>query len=53
MRILWWIPVTIAALGAGVWLRVRRRRRTAPIAAGTPVSDQWLAQARGREEHQL
>jgi cytochrome c-type biogenesis protein CcmH/NrfF len=53
MRIFWWIPVTIAAVGAGVWFRARRRRRDVPIAAGTPVSEQWLAQARGREEHQL
>jgi len=53
MRIFWWIPVTIAAVGAGVWFRARRRRRNVLIAAGTPVSEQWLAQARGREEHQL
>jgi hypothetical protein len=54
MRFLWWIPVAAAAvIGAGAWFRVRRKRRDTAIVAGTPVSEQWLAQARGREEHQL
>jgi cytochrome c-type biogenesis protein CcmH/NrfF len=50
MRILWWVPVTLAAVGAGVWLHIRRKRRDVSIGAGTPVSEQWLAQARGRED---
>jgi cytochrome c-type biogenesis protein CcmH/NrfF len=54
MRILWWIPVAAAVIGAGAWFRARRKRqRDVAIASGTPVSEQWLAQARGREEHQL
>jgi hypothetical protein len=54
MRFVWWIPVAAAAvIGAGAWLRVRRKRRDIAIIAGTPVSEQWLAQARGREEHHL
>jgi len=39
-------------LGAGAWLRARRRRRGVATIGQTPVSEQWLAQARGREEHQ-
>jgi cytochrome c-type biogenesis protein CcmH/NrfF len=50
MRIFWWVPVTLAAVGAGVWLRVRRKRRNVAIVAGTPVSEQWLAQARGKDD---
>jgi hypothetical protein len=51
MKLLWWIPVAAAVVGAGAWFRARRRRRDTAIVAGTPVSEQWLAQARGREEH--
>jgi cytochrome c-type biogenesis protein CcmH/NrfF len=51
MRMLWWLPVTLAAVGAGVWFRVRRKRRDVAIVAGTPVSEQWLAQARGKDDH--
>jgi cytochrome c-type biogenesis protein CcmH/NrfF len=51
MKLLWWIPVAAAVVGAGAWFRARRRRRDIAIVSGTPVSEQWLAQARGREEH--
>jgi len=52
MRMFWWVPVAVAMLGAGAWLRARRRRRGVATIGQTPVSEQWLAQARGREEHQ-
>jgi hypothetical protein len=49
---LWWIPVALAAVTAGVWLRARRKRRDdVTIVSGTPVSERWLAEARGKEEH--
>ena len=51
MRILWWVPVAVAVIGAGAWFRARRKRRDVPIVGGTPVSEQWLAEARGKEEH--
>jgi hypothetical protein len=48
MRILWFIPA-ILAIGASVFLRRRRNRE---ISLSTePVSGEWLAQARSREEH--
>jgi cytochrome c-type biogenesis protein CcmH/NrfF len=54
MRILWWIPVAAAVIGAGAWLRARRKRRDeGAILAAPPVSEQWLAEARGKEEHSL
>jgi len=51
MRILWFIPVTLLALGASAaFLRHRwRNRDIAP--SNEPVSADWLAQARSREEH--
>lgn len=52
MRILWWIPVAAAVLGAGAWLRVRKRKRDVSSIGQAPVSEQWLAEARGREEPQ-
>jgi len=51
MRILWWVPVAAAVIGAGAWLRARRKRRDVAILAGTPVSEQWLAEVRGKDEH--
>lgn len=51
MRILWWVPVAVAVLGAGAWLRARKHKRMESIGQ-TPVSEQWLAEARGREEPQ-
>jgi cytochrome c-type biogenesis protein CcmH/NrfF len=53
MKLLWWVPVAAAFIGAGAWFRARRKRRDMPMVTATPVSEQWLAQARGREEHHL
>ena len=50
MRILWFIPVTLFALGAGAFLRHRWRNREVALSS-EPVSGEWLAQARSREEH--
>lgn len=52
MRIFWWVPVAAAVLGAGAWLRARKRKSRAASIGQTPVSEQWLAEARGREEPQ-
>jgi cytochrome c-type biogenesis protein CcmH/NrfF len=51
MRILWFIPITALILGAGALLRARRRGGSAPSLSTDPVSGQWLAEARTREEH--
>jgi cytochrome c-type biogenesis protein CcmH/NrfF len=50
MQILWFIPVTLLAIGAGAFLRHRRRNRDITLTS-EPVSGEWLAQARSREEH--
>jgi cytochrome c-type biogenesis protein CcmH/NrfF len=50
MRIIWFLPLTILIAGAGIVLRLRRRREE-PQLTTDPVSGQWLAEARGREEH--
>jgi cytochrome c-type biogenesis protein CcmH/NrfF len=52
MRILWWIPITIVALGAGVFLRGRRRREVDVALTTGPVSADWLAHARGHDEQE-
>jgi cytochrome c-type biogenesis protein CcmH/NrfF len=45
----WLIPVAILAFGA---LRVVLRfRRSDPKLTSEPLSGQWLAEARSREEH--
>jgi hypothetical protein len=49
MRIVWLIPVTILIIGASAFLRSRRNRGTASFSQ-EPVSGQWLAEARTREE---
>jgi cytochrome c-type biogenesis protein CcmH/NrfF len=51
MRILWFIPVTLFALGAGAFLRHRWRSSREVALSSEPVSGEWLAQARSREEH--
>jgi len=52
MRALWWIPISILVAGAGWLIRARLRRRHTDVAVITdPVSADWLAQARGRDEH--
>jgi cytochrome c-type biogenesis protein CcmH/NrfF len=50
MRMLWWIPLSLVVIGAGVVWRARRNRRDVEITPG-PVSGQWLAEARSREEY--
>jgi cytochrome c-type biogenesis protein CcmH/NrfF len=52
MKLLWWVPLAAAVIGAGAWFRARRKRREVGVISGTPVSEQWLAEARGREEQQ-
>jgi cytochrome c-type biogenesis protein CcmH/NrfF len=51
MRILWFIPVTFLIVGAAFLLRARRRDDGARLLSSEPVSGQWLAEARAREEH--
>jgi hypothetical protein len=51
MRFLWLIPLTIFALGAGAFYRARRRADNPTPLSSEPVSGEWLARARGREEH--
>ena len=50
MRMLWFIPVTLFAIGAGAFLRHRWRNRDTTLSS-EPVSGEWLAQARSREDH--
>jgi cytochrome c-type biogenesis protein CcmH/NrfF len=50
MPIAWLIPVTIVLLGAGLFARARRRSRDRVSFPQEPVSGQWLAEARSREE---
>jgi hypothetical protein len=50
MRIVWLIPLTVFVLGAGAYYRARRRGSNATPLTSEPVSGQWLAEARGREE---
>jgi cytochrome c-type biogenesis protein CcmH/NrfF len=52
MRILWWIPLTVLAVGAGVLVRVRRRSRSHVMPTTDTVSGDWLAHARGRDEQE-
>ena len=51
MRFLWWIPITVIAAAAGLYALARRRRDDDITLTTDPVSADWLAQARGREEH--
>jgi cytochrome c-type biogenesis protein CcmH/NrfF len=51
MRLLWFVPLTVLALGAGWFLRARRRDGSIRLLKSEPVSGEWLAQARSREEH--
>jgi cytochrome c-type biogenesis protein CcmH/NrfF len=51
MPIAWLIPVTIVLLGAGLVARARRRNRSRMSITQEPVSGEWLAEARSREEH--
>ncbi|MEO6235502.1 MAG: hypothetical protein ABIQ52_00795 [Vicinamibacterales bacterium] len=51
MLIFWLIPLTILALGATTLVRARRRGKTGISLPQEPVSGQWLAEARSRDEH--
>jgi cytochrome c-type biogenesis protein CcmH/NrfF len=50
MRLVWLIPLTVFVLGAGVLFRARRRAGDSTSLTSEPVSGQWLAEARSREE---
>jgi len=50
MRLLWWIPIAVLVAGAGVLIRARKRRHDDIAVTTEPVSSEWLAQARGRDE---
>jgi hypothetical protein len=43
---LWLIPITIAIVGAAALIRARRHSGL----TSEPISGQWLAEKRGREE---
>lgn len=48
---LWLIPITILVVGTGVIVRAARRRGGAEKPLTTdPVSGQWLAEIRGRDD---
>jgi hypothetical protein len=51
MRFVWLVPFTFVVVGIGAYLRGRRRRGGSASLTTEAVSGQWLAQARGREEH--
>ncbi len=51
MRIIWLFPLTLFAVAAGLVLRARRRGSEARLLTTEPVSGQWLAEARAREDH--
>lgn len=51
MRLVWLIPMAIFVLGAGIALRVRHRANHPRPLTTEPLSNQWLAEARSREEH--
>jgi len=50
MRILWALPLLLLA-GAGLVARLRRRSDSDRTLTSEPVSGQWLAEARSREDH--
>ncbi|HET7696259.1 MAG TPA: hypothetical protein VFK57_11165 [Vicinamibacterales bacterium] len=50
MRILWALPLVLLA-GAGLVARFRRRGESHHVPTSEPVSGQWLAEARSREDH--
>jgi hypothetical protein len=51
MRTLWLVSAGML-VAAGVFLRMRQRHRRSTAISQDAVSGEWLAQARGREEHQ-
>lgn len=46
----WLIPITIVIIGAGAFVRAWRRAGRTRGLTNEPVSGQWLAEARGRED---
>jgi hypothetical protein len=50
MRILWALPVVLLA-GVALLARIRRRADPDRTLTSEPVSGQWLAEARSREDH--
>jgi hypothetical protein len=48
---IWLIPLTILFVGAGALMRVRRRGSRPRSLKSQPVSGEWLAQARSRDDH--
>jgi len=51
MRFAWLIPLSVFLVGAGMFLRARHRANYPRSLTSEPVSGQWLAERRGREEH--
>jgi cytochrome c-type biogenesis protein CcmH/NrfF len=51
MRLVWFLPLTLIIAGAGFFLRARHRSAESKAPTTEPVSGQWLAEARGREEN--
>ena len=51
MRILWLVTAGML-VAAGVFVRVRHKHRRSISISSEAVSGEWLAQARGRDEHQ-
>jgi hypothetical protein len=52
MRLLLLIPITVLAAAAGLYALARRRRGDEDVTVSSdPVSADWLAQARGRDDH--
>jgi cytochrome c-type biogenesis protein CcmH/NrfF len=51
MRLLWFLPLTLLVVGAGFFARARRRGDNDRALTNEPVSGQWLAEARSREDH--
>ena len=51
MRMIWFVPLTILALAASILMRARRKASEGRLLTSDPVSSEWLAQARSREEH--
>ena len=49
MRMLWALPLVLL-VGAGLIARLRRRDSDR-VLTSEPVSGQWLAEARSREDH--
>jgi cytochrome c-type biogenesis protein CcmH/NrfF len=47
---IWLFPVTILIIGAGALIRARLRAKNTRSLTSEPVSGQWLAEARSREE---